>query len=141
LTADPDPTADPEARLARFVRVIASVALDRPHFPPLWLAEFAGGLRHVDEGTLRTAIQVVAFLRGILADGERAGRFRPVPSILVHVGIVAPLMFFAVSGAARERLARAGAPSARELTGEDMVRHITESTLGVLRFREGESHA
>jgi TetR/AcrR family transcriptional regulator len=141
LNAEHDLTAEPEARIARFVWVIAGVAATRPHFPPIWLAEFAGGLRHVDEATLRVAIQVVGFLRSILADGERTGRFRPIPSILVHVGIVAPLMFFAVSLAARERLARAGAPGARDLTADAMVRHVIDSSLGVLRFKEGESHA
>jgi AcrR family transcriptional regulator len=126
-------SVDPEDKIRQFVRTIAQVAADRPHFPPLWLREFSGGARHLDLATLRTAAAVVALLEGILLEGEHAGRFRRVNPLIVHMGIVAPILLFLASAGARERLGRAQVPGAPHLTLDLIVAHVTESTLGSLR--------
>ncbi len=123
----------PEEKIRRFVRTIALVAGDRPDFPPLWLREFSGGARHLDLQTLKVAAEVVAVLESILAQGRRAGSFRPVNPIVVHMGIVAPILLFLASAAARERLERAQVPGAVTLNLDTVVEHVTESTLGSLR--------
>ena len=122
----------PEEKIRRLVRSIAEVASARPHFPPLWLREFTGGARHIDDATLRIAAEVVAVVGRILAEGHQAGRFRPANPVLVHIGVVAPVLLFLSSAAARQRLARAGVPGISGLTLDDFVAHVTESTLGSL---------
>jgi ABC-type cobalamin transport system permease subunit len=73
-------------------------------------------------------------LAQILAEGQAAGRFRPINPLTVHIGIVAPIMLFLASAEARKRLARAEIAGAVQLTFEDIVAHVTESTLGRLRW-------
>jgi AcrR family transcriptional regulator len=123
----------PEDKIRQFVGTIAQVASERPHFPPLWLREFSGGARHLDLATLRVAAGVVTILEGIIAEGQRAGRFRPVNPLLVHMGIIAPILLFLVSAGARERLNKARVPGTAHLTLDLVVAHVTESTLGSLR--------
>lgn len=126
-------TCTPEDKIRQFVNAIARAASERPHFPPIWLREFAGGARHLDVATLRVAGDVVRLLAGMIAEGERAGRFRHANPVMVQIGIIAPILLFLVSAGARSRLSRANAPGAADLTLEDIVAHVTESALGSLR--------
>jgi AcrR family transcriptional regulator len=140
VDAEVESVTSPEQRIRRFVLAIADAITMRPHFPALWLDEFATGLRHLDASTLAVAGRVVGTLGRILGEGERQGVFRHVSPLKVHIGIVAPLLLFAASAVTRDRLARANLPEARTLTLERMVEHVTESTLAVLRRREGDLH-
>jgi AcrR family transcriptional regulator len=124
---------EPEEKIRRFVRTFAQVAGDRPHFPPLWLREFSDGARHLDLATLRGTAAVVAILDGILSEGERAGRFRRVNPVIVHMGIVAPILLFLSSEDARHRLGKAQVPGVALLTLDLVIAHVTESTLGSIR--------
>jgi TetR/AcrR family transcriptional regulator len=129
----------PEDKIRAFVRMIAEIASQRPHFPPLWLREFTAGARNVDLPTLRVAAGVVALLGRIIDEGKAAGRFRAVNPITVHIGIIAPILLFLVSANARVRLASAEVEGAAELTLDQIVAHVTESTLGSLRRTDGAS--
>jgi AcrR family transcriptional regulator len=125
-----------EEKLRAFVRTIAEMASSRPHFPPLWLREFSLGARHMDPGTLKVAGGVVAVLAQILREGVEARRFRQVNPLAVHIGIVAPIMLFLVSDAARLRLQRAEIRGAADLSFDQIVAHVTESTVGSLQRDE-----
>lgn len=126
-------TQPPEEKLRVFIRTIATVAGTRPHFPALWLREFSLGARHVDDGTLKVMGQVVTVLARILAEGHEAGRFRRVNPLVLHLGIVAPILLFLVSEDARRRLMQTDMPGAAGLTLDQIVDQVTESTLGSLR--------
>jgi AcrR family transcriptional regulator len=135
-----DAPLPPQEKVRRFVRSVAEVATSHPHFPPLWLREFSMGAAHVDQATLAVAGRVVATLGRILAEGEQRAVFRRASPLLVHIGIVAPILLFLVSDTARERLARASAPGALDLTLDQVVQHVTDATLGSLRPTE-DTHA
>jgi TetR/AcrR family transcriptional regulator len=133
--------ATPAEKLRRFVRSVADHASHHPHFPSIWLREFSGGAAHVDLETLRVAGRVVMTLGRILEDGRERGVFRPASPFLVHVGIVAPILLFLVSEAALERLGRADAPGVRDLTLEQAIQHVTESTLRRVCIHAEDIHA
>jgi TetR/AcrR family transcriptional regulator len=127
--------ASPEDKIRQFVEAIAAEAAARPHFPPIWLREIAEGTAHVDEKTLRYAQGVVEVLGGMIQAGHRAGRFVRVNPLLVHAGIVAPLMFYMATGGLRRKLEAAGMHALRELDADRVVAHVQRMTLAVLEGR------
>jgi AcrR family transcriptional regulator len=133
--------APPPEKLRRFVRSVADVASRQPHFPSIWLREFSDGARNIDVDTLRVAGRVVVTLGRILEDGHRKHIFRVANPVLVHMGVIAPILLFLVSAGARERLGRADAPGVRDLTLEQTIQHVTESTLGSVCIQPGDIHA
>jgi AcrR family transcriptional regulator len=126
--------ASPEEKIRGFVAAIAEAAAAHPHFPPIWLRELAEGARHVDSATLTYARDVLATLGAIMQEGCAAGRFSPANPLMVHAGIVAPLMFFFVTHGIRAKLARAGVRQVH-ITRQAVVGHVQRIALAVLEGR------
>jgi len=126
-----DGPADPADKIRAFIRALVEEAAARPHFPPMWLREVAGGGRHLDRGTIDLVAQIPATLGRIVAEGQARGRFRPVHPLLLHFSIVGPLVLFFVSQPVRERIM---APEVRAvpLALEDVLAEIERSTLAAL---------
>jgi TetR/AcrR family transcriptional regulator len=125
--------ASPEDKVARFIETIATEAEARPHFPPIWFREIAEGGTHLDDKTLRAIAGIVQTLVAIVEAGTKSGRFRRVHPLLVHAGIIAPIMLFYGSGALRDRLSKTGIGSVALVTRDAMVAHVRSVTLGVLK--------
>ena len=125
----------PEDKIRRFVEAIAAEAESRPHFPPIWLREIAEGGEHLDVETMNYARAVLATLGRIIDEGCRAGRFKPAQPMLVHGGIIAPLMFFLATARVRKKMQRAGAAGVADIPRELVVSHIQRLTLGLLEGR------
>ena len=126
--------ADPEEKIRSFVRVIANAAEARPHFAAMWLREVAEGATRVDEPTLRYATGVVRTLQGIVDEGRAVGRFVAVNTLMLHFGIIAPLMLFFASAGVRARLQRVGMEAAA-VGREQVVSHLQQMALGALEGR------
>jgi AcrR family transcriptional regulator len=126
------PGAPAPDQLCRFIDTIAREAVARPTFPAIWLREIAEGGRHLDATVVASLRCVLATLAAILDEGRRRGQFTPVNPLVVQIGIVAPLMFFAASGPFRERVGRLlPAPiAAPDLA--DMIAHVQAATLAML---------
>jgi AcrR family transcriptional regulator len=122
----------PENKVRQFVAAIATEAEARPHFPPIWFREVADEGRHFDDDTAREVASIVGTLAAMIEAGVRAGRFVPAPHMLVHTGVIGPLLLFFASTRLRGRLTRAGVPGVKELTRDQVIRHIQNVTLGVL---------
>ena len=127
--------ASPERKIRLFIEAIAAEAEARPHFPPIWLREIAEGTAHVDQKTLQYARNVLTTLATMIQAGQRAGRFRRVNVLLVHAGIVGPLIFFFATAGLRRKLESAGVGAVRELDRELVIAHIERMTLAVLEGR------
>jgi TetR/AcrR family transcriptional regulator len=125
--------ASPEEKVSRFVETIALEAEARPHFPAMWFREIAEGGTHLDHRTLREIAAIVHTLVGILQAGVDAGRFRRVHPLVVHGGIVGPIMLFYASAGLRKRLEKAGITGAARVSRADLVAHVQRVTLGVLQ--------
>ena len=104
-----------KTRSGGFIDAIAAEAQARPHFPPTWFREIAEGGRHLDEAHPRATLpRIVGTLDGDhRARASAARRFRPVNPLLVHGGIVAPVLLFFASDRLRKRLGKAGTANAR----------------------------
>jgi TetR/AcrR family transcriptional regulator len=125
----------PEDKVRAFVEAIAAEAEARPHFPPIWLREIAEGGEHLDTVTLNYARAVLETLGRIIDEGCRAGRFQPAPPMLVHGGIIAPLLFFLVTARVRRKMQRAGAIGIADIPQTVVVAHIQRLTLALLEGR------
>ena len=133
VVADAD--TRPEEKIRGFIEAIAAEARARPHFPPTWFREIAEGGRHLDEGTVADIAAIVAMLTEIIREGVAARRFQPVNPLLIHGGIVGPVLLFFASDRLRQRIAKAGAVNAAGITHDEVVAHVHAVTLAVLRGR------
>jgi TetR/AcrR family transcriptional regulator len=126
---------DPEGKIRAFVEAIARSAEARPHFPPIWFREIAEGGTHLDEGITRTVAGIVKRLAGIVKEGVAAGTFRPVDPLLVHGGIVGPLLLYYASASLRKRMARAGVRGADAYQSTEVIAHVQRVALATLQGR------
>ena len=125
--------APADEKLKRFVEAIADEAEARPHFPPIWFREIAEGGVHLGQATLDDVGAVLRNLAAILQEGTRAGRFRRVNPLLVHSGIIAPLLLYFASAPLRQRLERAGIGGATAIDREDVIAYVQRVALGMLQ--------
>jgi AcrR family transcriptional regulator len=122
----------PDEKIGLFVEAIAAEADARPHFPPIWFREVAEGGAHLDAAIIRDLTGVLRSLQSIVDEGARAGRFRRVNLLVVHAGIVAPLMLYFASARLRERLERGGIKGASMFDRAQLVDHLRRVALAVL---------
>lgn len=127
--------APPDLKVRAFVEAIALEAEARPHFPPIWFREIADGGTHLDHDTVSRIANIVRMLAGIIQEGVAAGRFRPVSPLLVHGGIVGPLLLYFASGGLRLRVDRAGVSGAAGFGRDEVIAHIQRVALGTLEGR------
>ena len=122
----------PEGKIRAFVEAIAREAEARPHFPPIWFREIAEGGTHLEAGTLKIVGGIVHRLAVMIREGIEAGRFKPVDPLLVHAGIVAPVLLYYASAGLRKRLTRAGVARADGYGSDEVIAHVQRVTLGTL---------
>jgi TetR/AcrR family transcriptional regulator len=127
--------ADPRDKIRAFVEAIAVEAEARPHFPPIWFREIAENGTHLDERTLAHMTVVVGSLGKIVREGVDRGRFQPVSPLLVHAGIIGPLLLYFASGQLRGRLERAGLSGAAHVSRDEVVAHVQRIALMALEGR------
>jgi AcrR family transcriptional regulator len=127
--------ATPEQKLEQFVAAIADAAEARPHFPPIWFREIAEEGAHLGPATMQEVVGIVQGLIAILQEGIRTRRFRKVNPLLVHGGIVGPLLLFLASAGVRRRLENAGVPGAAQVTRDEVVAHVQRVTLALVEGR------
>lgn len=124
-----------EQKVLAFVDAIAIEAEARPHFPPIWFREIAENGRHLDGSTIAHMQRIIAALGRIVGEGVDAGRFRRVNPLLVHAGVVGPLLLFFASAQLRRRLERAGVAGAGMVSRDEVVAHVQRSALMALEGR------
>ena len=97
-----------------------------------------GGAR-LDDATLADMSGVLKALAAIVDEGVRAGEFRPVNPLLVHAGIVGPVLLFFASDGIRRRVERLGVRGAATVTRDEVVAHVQRVALGLLEGRIPET--
>ena len=127
--------APPEEKVRLFVAAIAVEAEARPHFPPIWFREIAENGTHLDAPTMAHMRRVLSALGRILQEGAKARRFRPVNPLLVHAGVVGPLLLYFASAQLRRRLEGAGIPGASMVSRDEVVEHVQRLALMALEGR------
>src|SRR6476469_2349943 len=124
--------SDPDVKVRAFVEAIAIEAEARPHFPPIWFREIAENGTHLDPPTIVHIRSVITALVRILREGIEAGRFQAVNPLLVHAGVVGPLLLYFASAQLRRRLERAGVPGAAMVSRDEVVAHVQRLALMAL---------
>jgi TetR/AcrR family transcriptional regulator len=119
----------PDVKVRAFVEAIAIEAEARPHFPPIWFREIAENGARLDAATIVHIRKVITALGRVLHEGIDSGRFRTVNPILVHAGVVGPLLLYFASAQLRRRLEAAGVPGAAMVSRDDVVAHVQRLTL------------
>jgi TetR/AcrR family transcriptional regulator len=127
--------ATPADKVRQFVEAIATEAEARPHFPPIWFREIAEGGQHLDEVTIGAMAGVLKSLGAIINQGVEAKQFTPMNPLLVHAGIIAPLLLFFASSGLRQRIARSGVSGVSKLQRDEVVAHVQRVALGLLEGR------
>jgi TetR/AcrR family transcriptional regulator len=125
----------PSDKIRRFVEAFAAEAEARPHFPPMWFREIADGGTHLDDTTFGSMAVALTSITAIVDEGVRAGAFKPIPPMLVHAGIVAPVLLFFASAALRERIEKAGVRGPARLKRDEVVAHVQRVAIGLLEGR------
>jgi len=128
-------STDPGDKVRAFVEAIAVEAEARPHFPPIWFREIAENGAHLDGATVGHMSRILEALGSILREGADAGRFQPVNTLLLHAGIVGPLLLYFASDQLRRRLARGGIPVASSVSRDEVVAHVQRLALMTLEGR------
>ena len=124
-----------EEKVRAFVEAIAIEAEARPHFPPIWFREIAENGTHLDGPTMAHMQRIIGALRRILREGIEAGRFHKVNPLLVHAGVVGPLLLYFASAQLRRRLERAGVAGAGMVSRDEVVAHVQRLALMALEGR------
>jgi AcrR family transcriptional regulator len=127
--------ATPAEKIRLFVEAFAAEAEARPHFPPIWFREIAEGGQHLDAATIGDMAAVLKALVAIIDEGVRLRRFTPTNPLLVHAGIIAPVLLFFASVPLRKRIAKAGMKAATSVQKAEVIAHIQRVTLGLLEGR------
>jgi TetR/AcrR family transcriptional regulator len=124
-----------EDKVRAFVDAFASEAEARPHFPPIWFREVAEGGAHLDRATLSSMSGVLKSLAIILREGYKAGRFQEVNPLLVHAGIIGPILLFFASAPLRGRLEGVGVRGITAVSRHEVVAHVQRVVLMALEPR------
>lgn len=127
--------APPEQRMAAFIAAFREVVRVQPVAPQIMLREVISGGRHVDQKVLPNFLTIFTVLQGILEQGTREGKFRPVSPVLTQIGLVSSLMFFFATETFRKRVVRELGVEAGPMEAEDYIRHWREMMLGGLAVR------
>jgi TetR/AcrR family transcriptional regulator len=125
----------PADKIRQFIDAFAVEAEARPHFPPIWFREIAEGGLHVDDTTLAVMARIVRSLGAIIEEGVRARVFQPISTLVVHAGIVAPLLLYFASAGLRRRLERIGVKGVGQIQREHIVAHVQRVTVALLEGR------
>lgn len=133
-----EPAGSPPERLGRFIRELATVAADRPHFAAIWLREMAEGAAHVDPPVVEQVQRILGVLGGIIAAGVKSGQFHDRHPLVVQLGIVGPVLTFLASAPARRRLGRQ-VPALTEPDFDVLVQHVEAAAIGALSMDAGRT--
>lgn len=125
----------PREKVHAFVEAIALEAEARPHFPPIWFREIVEEGAHLDRATTAHIGNVVKALGEIIREGVAARRFTPLNPLIVHAGIVGPLLLYFASAKMRKRLERGGVRGAGQFSRDDVVAHVQRVTVSMLEGR------
>ncbi len=119
--------ADSAAAVHGLLHVFAGYCREHPEFPGLFMREvLASGL---EPRVLPHLVSIVGIVRRVGARGAREGVLRPVNPLLLHFGLVAPLVFFASTEPARQRAAREHALPFAMPSIAEFVDYLEELTL------------
>lgn len=125
-------TESPEDKLSLYIQHIAQVMDQDPHKAVMMLREIAGGGENFPDIVAQDLAEIVNKLAGILAEGEKKGRFIHVNPISVHFLVIGALIFYKVGTPIRERFTQIS-ESLRSMNTNETGKFVNEIEHLVLR--------
>jgi len=122
----------PAQQIDEFIAIVAREGQARKYFPRMWLRELADDGRHMGERNFADLTAIVSILAAILADGQKAGVFRPMPPFVVQVGIVGPLFLFLATGPLRSTAALKARIPVSDISTDMLIDYVRAMTKGAL---------
>ena len=127
-----------EERLRVIVSTVAAAAQENPNFAPLMLRELASGGQSIPDEVVRRMARLFRTVAEILADGERAGRFRNVDPVMTHMSIMGSVIVLTAGAPIRRRIRDVvGGPKASfvDRSAADIAAHLSDLILEGLQKR------
>jgi len=116
--------APPKSKLrALYTRVAAHFEAKRA-LPHIMLREILAGGKGIDAEASRALFFILSFVSETIREGVRAGDFREVDPLLLHMSILAPLMLHHVGDSFRERILPREMPGTSAPTHDAMLQHL-----------------
>lgn len=94
----------PEEKLSCFIHQIADEMDQNPHKAIMMLREAFDGAENVSNSVVQDLAGIIGRLTGILAEGEKQGRFIHVNPVTVHFLVLGALAFYRISTPVREKI-------------------------------------
>jgi len=116
---------DPLRRLARLYAGIARMFAERPAFPHIMVREILAGGQHMAPEAKKTLTTIVGFVRRTLEEGTAQGRFRPAHPWVVHLSMIAPLLFHRLTAPVVTRALPGALAGAEPPSTEEVLAHLT----------------
>ena len=127
--------AAPADKIRAYVDAFAAEAAAHPHFPPIWFREVAENGAHLDDATVGDMAGILRALTAIIDEGVQKKQFSAVNPLLVHAGIIAPVLLYFATAGIRARIERTGVRRVAGIDRAEVVAHIQRVTLGLLEGR------
>lgn len=132
VTTAADAPEPVEKRLASFIGAFVSLADERAWFPPLMIREIVEGAPRLDPETLALMKTVFEAFTRILADGQRAGVFRPIHPILAYMSILGPILLNTARERAAHRPGGIDLPMFIDVPHSELTVHMQQAALRLL---------
>lgn len=117
---------DPLKRLAGFYAGLVKLFARQPALPRLMLREVLAGGRNMGSESAKALLAIRGFVATAVEQGVNQGRFRPAHPLLVHLGVIGPIMlYFAGEDFRARHLSTDSCLKPPRL--EDFIAHLTDS--------------
>lgn len=90
-------------RLQGVIRSLVEVVEELPHHPRIMLRELASGGQHLPPEVARQMLEVLALLKGLLAEGVEKGELKATDALLTHLLILGAVTFMTATRPLRAR--------------------------------------
>ena len=117
----------PEEKLRALYSAVARHFEAKPALPPIMLREVLAGGESMDVEASHVLGTILGFVAATVQEGVRAGRFRPVHPLVLHLSVLAPLLVHSAGTDFRERLLPREMPGLPGPSQADMLAHLLES--------------
>ncbi len=128
-----------EDRLRIIIATVAAAARENPNFGPLMLRELASGGASIPDTVIRRMAHLFRTVAQTLAQGEKAGDFRNVDSVMTHMSIMGSVLVLTAGSPIRRRIRDVvGGPKSTlgDRSAGDIAAHVSDLVLEGLQKRQ-----
>lgn len=118
---------DPLKRLAGLYAGLVKLFAKQPALPRLMLREVMAGGRNMGSESSKALLAIKGFVASAVEQGVSQGRFRPAHPLLVHLGMIGPIMLYFGGEDFRARHLSSAPSCLRPPSLEDFIAHLTDS--------------